>query len=176
MQVVLQETVYHLGLVGDVIDVSAGYYRNFLSPRKLAMAASHGNIRQAAHQKKLIEAVKIKQKVIALELKGRMEAVGLSFQHAAGQTKLFGSITSNEIYESLKTKGFEVGKKFIQMEGPIRTLGEHGVKIKLHPEVIAEMKVTVTKKEEVAEKGPPPQEVKKTRKKKEEKEAPETPA
>lgn len=148
MQIILQKTVPNIGLVGDLVDVKPGYYRNYLSPRKLAVLASTGSVRQIEHQKKMIEAKKLKERSLAQSIKTRIEAVPVSLVHAAGDgDRLFGSITSQEIVNALRQNGFEVDKKQLQVESPIKTLGEHQVKVKLHPEVFATVNVSVTRKE-----------------------------
>lgn len=148
MQVILQKTVPNLGLVGEVVQVAPGFYRNYLGPRKMALQATVGSVRQIAHQKKIIEAKTIKEKKLALELKSRIEAQPLTISHLAGEgEKLYGSITSQDIYLGLKEAGFEVDKKLIQMDAPIKTLGEHIAKVKIHPEVFADITITVQAKE-----------------------------
>ncbi len=157
MQIILQKTVSNIGLVGDVVDVKPGYFRNFLSPRKLAVLASTGSVRQIEHQKKVIEAQKVKERSLAQSIQTRIEASPITLTHSAGDgDKLFGSITSQEIVNALREGGFEVDKRQVQLEAPIKTLGEHDVKVKLHPDVVATVKVTIARKEgekkEVAEK------------------------
>ncbi|MBI2339010.1 MAG: 50S ribosomal protein L9 [Deltaproteobacteria bacterium] len=147
MQIILQKSVPHLGLVGDVVDVSNGYYRNFLGPRNLALLANPKSIRQVEHQKKVIEAKKIKEKAYATAVKEKMEANPVTIAHSAGAgDKLFGSVTSHEIIAALKGAGFEADKKLVKLESPIKTLGEHVVEVKLHPDVVAQVKIVVAKK------------------------------
>lgn len=149
MQIILQKTVSNLGLVGDVVQVAPGYYRNYLAPRKLAFIANPKSIRQMEHQKKIIEIKKTKEKTIALSLKEKIEANSVKLVHSAGAAdRLFGSVTSQEIVQKLKEAGFEVEKKYIQISVPIKSIGEHKVFIRLHPEVTAEITVEVAKKEE----------------------------
>lgn len=152
MQIILQKSVINLGLVGDVVDVSPGYYRNFLAPRALAFLANPKSIKQMEHQKRVVEAKKSQAKAESVALKERMEGAVLTLVHAAGSgDKLFGSVTSQEIVLKLKEAGFEVEKRYIQMEAPIKALGEHKIGVKLHPEVVAEIKLSVTRKEGSAE-------------------------
>src|SRR5690606_29461917 len=107
MQVILQKTVSNIGLVGDLVDVKPGYYRNFLLPRKLAVEASQGSVRQIEHQKKMIEAKKLKERTLAQSVQTRIEAGPVLLTHAAGDgDKLFGSITSQEIVNALRQGGF----------------------------------------------------------------------
>lgn len=149
MQVILQENVSNLGFVGDVVKVKNGYARNFLLPKKLAVAASEQNIAQFEHQKKLIEVKKAKKKVEADALRARLQSVAIVLHHAAGENeKLFGSVTNAEIQAELLTKGFDLDRKLIRIETPIRQLGEHTVSVQLHQDVAVELKVTVKAKVE----------------------------
>lgn len=154
MQVILQKTVSSLGLVGDVVDVAPGYYRNYLAPRKMAFLANPKSIKEVQHQKKVIEAKKIKEKGLAESLKAKVEEASLTLTHAAGAgEKLFGSITAQEIVLALKEKGFVVDRKMLQLPNPIKTVGQHVVGLRLHPDVIANVKIEVQKKEVAAEPG-----------------------
>ncbi len=147
MQIILQKNVTHLGMVGDVVGVKPGFFRNFLRPRKLALLADPGSVRQIEHQKKIIEAKKAKQKEEALTIKQKIEAHVVRLEHATGGgEKLFGSITAQEIAGSLKGAGFEVDRKLVKLDAPIKTIGEHQVEVKLHPEVTALVKIEVVKK------------------------------
>jgi len=148
MQIILQKNVKHVGFVGDVVDVKPGYYRNYLGPRHLALLANPKSIKQAEHQKKIIEAKKAKEKVAAEELRTKIEAHTLVLQHAAGAgDKLFGSITAQEIALALRKNGFEIERKQLKLEAPLKTLGLHTLEVKLHPEVTAPLKVEVQKKD-----------------------------
>lgn len=147
MEVILQENVSNLGFVGDVVKVKPGYARNFLFPRRLAAHADQGNIRRFEHQKKLIEVKKAQKKSEALDLKKRLEAVSLTIAHAAGEgEKLFGSVTSVELVDAIKVQGFDIDRKLIRTEAPIRTIGKHDIEIKLHQDVTAKLTVTVEAK------------------------------
>ena len=149
MQVILQENVSNLGFVGDVVKVKNGYARNFLLPKKLAVAASEQNIVQFEHQKKVIEVKKAKRKVEADALRARLQAVKVVLHHAAGENeKLFGSVTNSEIQAELLAQGFELDRKLIKIETPIRQLGDHTVSVQLHQDVVVDIKVTVLAKAE----------------------------
>ncbi len=148
MQVILQKNVSNLGLVGDVVTVAPGYYRNFLGPRNLALLANPGSIKEVEHQKKVIEAKKAKEKITAEGVKASIEKHNVKLAHAAGAgDKLFGSITAQEIILSLRKDGFELDRKMVRLEAPLKTLGEHIVEVRLHPEVTAQLKIIVEKKE-----------------------------
>lgn len=154
MQVILQQSVKSLGFVGDLVNVRPGYYRNFLGPRALALLANPKSIKQLEHQKKIIEAKKVVLKAKAMEQKEVLEKLALSITHAAGAgEKLFGSITNKEIMVTLREAGHDLDRKQILLVNPIRTIGEHLVEIKLHPEVVAGVKLNVLKKEEKIERS-----------------------
>ncbi|MBX7149340.1 50S ribosomal protein L9 [bacterium] len=168
MQVILQETVKNLGLVGDVVNVAPGYFRNYLAPRSLALLANPKSLKMVEHQKRLIDAKKAKAKEKSQQQKMKLETSVFSIEHAAGAgDKLFGSITSQEITLKINEQGFDIDRKLILLDQPLKTVGDHVVKIKLHPEVVAEVKIAVkakeTPKEDREEAAP-----KKSRRKKEE--------
>jgi large subunit ribosomal protein L9 len=146
MKVIIKQSVPSLGTFGDIVKVADGYARNYLIPRGFAVEATRGNLSQfeaerAAWEKK---ADKIKQE--AEEFGKELEAVELSFPRKAGEDdKLFGSVTSIDVHAALKEKGFEIDKKDILLDEPIKKLGVHTVGIKLHPEVTPNIKVWVVK-------------------------------
>lgn len=149
MQVILQENFPSLGFVGDLVNVKPGYARNFLFPKMIAMPASAENVRYIEHRTKLLEVKKAENKKLALQMKNKIEGILIEIKHSAGEgEKLFGSVTIGEIHDSVVEKGFEIDRKLIRMEAPIRTVGEHMVEVKLHQEVSAQLKVVVTRKEE----------------------------
>lgn len=144
MQVILQKTVTHLGMVGDVVDVKSGFFRNYLGPQGFALIADPKSIKQIEHQKKMIEFKKAKEKIDALKIKERLEAELLKITHAAGSMeKLFGSVTSQEVQNRLREAGFLVERRYILMDAPLRTVGKHIVQVKLHPEVIADVIIEI---------------------------------
>jgi large subunit ribosomal protein L9 len=146
MKVIIKQSVPSLGTFGDIVKVADGYARNYLIPRGFAVEATRGNLSQfeaerAAWEKK---ADKIKQE--AEEFGKELEAVELSFPRKAGEDdKLFGSVTSIDVHAALKEKGFEIDKKDILLDEPIKKLGVHTVGIKLHTEVTPNIKVWVVK-------------------------------
>ena len=172
MQIILQKTVRHVGFVGDVVNVKPGFFRNYLGPRGLATPVSKGSLKQVTHQKKVIEAKKLKEKQSANEIKTRLELVSVTLIREAGSTdKLFGSVTTSDIIQILSENGFELDKKQVLLEAPIRTVDTHTVAIKLHPEVTATIKVVVNKKP--VEKTQEKEEKKKPKKEKPAEKAPE---
>jgi len=146
VKIILKEDVAALGKTGDMLVVSDGYARNYLLPRGLAVEASSRNVKMLEHQKKVIQARVKKQKGKALELAEQLTGVSCTIARKAGEEeKLFGSVTSRDIEEALRSKGFAVDRKQILLEEPIKRLGEYSVPVKIHSEVTAEVKVQVVK-------------------------------
>ncbi len=144
MKVILVQFVDNLGVIGDVVEVANGYGRNYLIPSGLAIAASAKNKRQLEHEQRRrahrIDRARQDAQVFANEL----QKVHCRFTRKAGEEgKLFGSVTTMDIAESLKKAGFEIDRRSIQLEQPIKSLGEFAVPVRLRPEVVAELKVRV---------------------------------
>ncbi len=146
MKVFLKQDVAKIGKKGQILDVKEGYARNFLIPGGLAVEASGGAMKQIEEEKKASDRHKAKEKEEAQDLAKKIEAVSVLLKHKAGEEgRLFGSITSAEIAEALKHKNFNIDKKKIVLDEPIRLVGDYEVKIKLHPEVAAHLNVQVEK-------------------------------
>ncbi len=148
MKVILKTEVDNLGTFGDQVKVAPGYARNYLIPKGLAVEASKGNINQFNAEKDayLKKAQVIKDK--AEKLKGEIEAVSLDFTRKAAEgDKLFGSVTVHDIESALKSKGFEVERKNIHLDEPIKAVGQSTVEIKLHSQVVASVQVNVAREE-----------------------------
>ena len=144
MNVILTETVKGLGNMGEVVKVKPGYARNFLLPNKLAVEANTRNLNELEHHRRQLtrKAEKLTQEAEALKV--RIEALECVISHRAGEEgKLFGSVTSMEIEAALTAKGVEIDRRKIQLEQPIKMLGEHTVEIKLNVGVTAALKVKV---------------------------------
>ena len=153
MEVILKEDVINLGHRGDVVKVADGYGRNFLLPRKLALQATEENKAVIEQMKNASARRSASEKVQAEELVAKLEPLTLSFTRKSGESgQLFGSVTSADIAADLASKGFEVDRRKIALNEPLKTLGDHDVAIKLHREVTAHLKVKV-----VAEAGSEPQ-------------------
>ena len=143
MKVILSDDVKNLGKMGEVVNVSDGYARNFLLPKKFAVEANTKNLKEFEHNKKVIaeRASKIKESVKSAAEK--LSAVSLTIKAKTGEDdKLFGSVTNMNIAEALTAEGYDIDKKKIIME-PIKRLGEYSVTIKLPAEISAEVKVNV---------------------------------
>ncbi|MGI6120313.1 MAG: 50S ribosomal protein L9 [Desulfosporosinus sp.] len=145
MKVILQADVRGTGKQGQVLEVADGYARNYLFPKKLAIEATAGNIRDITHKKALEESRKEKEKEDAVELAGKINNLQVEVQMKTGEGgRLFGSVTSKEIADALKKQqGLEVDKRKIELNEPIKSLGNHKVNIKIHPDVSATLKVSV---------------------------------
>jgi large subunit ribosomal protein L9 len=150
MEVILKEDVINLGHRGDVVKVADGYGRNFLLPRKLALQATDANKAVIETMKTAAARRSASEKIQAEELLAKLEPVALSFTRKSGDGgHLFGSVTSADIAADLAAKGFEVDRRKIALNEPLKTVGDFDIAIKLHREVTAHLKVKV-----VAEAGP----------------------
>ncbi|MBI5492664.1 MAG: 50S ribosomal protein L9 [Deltaproteobacteria bacterium] len=148
MKVILKKDMDKLGHYGDQVKVADGYARNFLIPKGLAVTATLGNMRQFEAEKDAFMRKAAVKKEKADKLSAELEGVTLSFSRKAGEDeKLFGSVTSHDIEEALKAKGFEVEKKDILLAEPIKALGSFTVAVKLHSRVTANLKIEVAKEE-----------------------------
>ena len=150
MEVILKEDVDTLGHRGDVVKVADGYGRNFLLPKKLAIEATAANRNVIEQMKQSAVRRSAKEKSEAELLVTQLNQVELVFERKVGENDhLFGSVTASEIAHALEGKGFTIDRRKLQLEEPLRQLGEFHVPIKLHREVTAHVKVTV-KGEEAA--------------------------
>ena len=143
MKVILSEDVKNLGIMGDVVNVSDGYARNFLFPKKFAVEANTKNLKEFEHNKKIIaeRAAKIKESFKSVAEK--LSSVTLTIKAKTGEDdKLFGSVTNMNVAEALALEGFDIDKKKIVME-PIKKLGEYSATIKLHTDLSSEVKINV---------------------------------
>jgi len=146
MEVILRADVEALGRRGDVIKVAEGYGRNFLLPRGLAMPVTEANKAMIAKERKAHAARAAKEKAEFEDLATRIGGLRFVAPRKVGEHDvLYGSVTSGDVAEFLKAKGIEIDKRKVQLEEPIKRLGDHDVKIRLHPEVTATLKVLVSK-------------------------------
>ena len=146
MEVILREDVDKLGRRGDVVKVAEGYGRNFLLPRGLAMAVSDANKAMIAKERKAHEVRLAKEKEEFQAIAERIASLRYIAPRKTGENDvLYGSVTSGDIADFLKNKGVDIDKRKVQLDEPIKKLGEHEVSVKLHPEVSANLRVLVTK-------------------------------
>jgi large subunit ribosomal protein L9 len=144
MEVILREHVDNLGRRGDVVKVAAGYARNYLLPRKLALPVTEASRRQIDREREKAEARDAEEKAAAESQAQRIAAVDISIARRVGENQtMYGSVTSADIAQALAAKGFEVEKRRIHLPEPIKTIGEHTVPVKIHREVTADLKVKV---------------------------------
>ncbi len=149
MRVILRTDIEKLGKLGDVVDVRPGYARNYLIPKKLAMLATEGNIKKFENERKKLEEKLNAERFRAKELAEKLEALEIKIPVRVGEgDKLYGSVTSSNIVEILEKEGFEIDRKKIGLDKPIRSLGEYEIPVKLYPGVVATLKVAVVRFQE----------------------------
>jgi large subunit ribosomal protein L9 len=144
MKVILREDVKSLGRAGEVVNVSDGYARNYLFPKQFATEANTKNLKEFEHNKKVILDKAAKVKASIKSIADQMSSVSLTIKAKSGEDdKLFGSVTNMDIAEALAAQGYDIDKKKIIMDEPIKRLGEYSVTVKLHPDFSTEVKVHV---------------------------------
>ena len=144
MEVILREDVQALGKAGEIVRVRPGYARNYLLPRGLAYEATEGNKKRIAAETKARSARDLAARAEAERFALGLQTLPLTLSGKAGEEgKLFGSITAQDIADALSQHGYTVDRRRIELEHPIKTLGEHTVTVRLHPEVSAELHVSV---------------------------------
>ncbi len=143
--VLLREDIDNLGGRGEIVKVKAGYARNFLLPQGIATLATKGNIKQIEQEREALLKKAAVEKATAEAQKEQMGAISLTFERKAGEHgTLFGSVTSMDIADALKAKGYEIDRKRIVLRDPIKETGEFTVNVKLHREVAIPIPVKVT--------------------------------
>ncbi|MBF0553449.1 MAG: 50S ribosomal protein L9 [Nitrospirae bacterium] len=144
-KLILKEEVANLGDMGAIVNVARGYARNYLLPKNLAVEANPRNLKMLEHEKRIIAEKLKKLKVSADTMAARLSSQRIMLTAKAGEEgKLFGSITAKDISEALSVLGFEIDKRRIILDTHIKRTGEHAVKIKIHPQVHAQIIVEVT--------------------------------
>ena len=137
MEVILREHVEHLGN-------RAGYARNYLLPRKLALAVTDNNKRQIDREKKIAEARDMEEKAQAEAIAQRLSQLDIEIARRVGENDtLYGSVTSQDIAQALKDKGFDVDKRKIALADPLKALGESTIPVKIHRDVTVPLRVRV---------------------------------
>ena len=144
MEVILREDVKSLGKAGDLVRVKPGYGRNYLLPSGLAYEATEGNKKRIAAETRARSTRAAAERTEAEARAAQLGAVELTLKGKAGEEgKLFGSVTASDIAEALAAKGFEVDRRRIELDQPIKALGRHTVGVRLHADVRAEIRVDV---------------------------------
>ena len=148
MEVILREDIERLGSRGQVVKVADGYARNFLLPKRLAVAATDANRKIVEQERQAHLRREAKQKSEAEDLSKLMTGVVVTIAQTAGENdQLFGSVTSKDVADALAQKNFTIDRRKVLMEEPIKQLGEFKVPVRLHRDVTTEVTVQVVKEE-----------------------------
>jgi large subunit ribosomal protein L9 len=144
IEVILREDIKSLGQAGEMVRVKPGYARNYLLPQGLAYEATEGNKKRIAAETRARASRNQAERGDAERLAGTLSGLSLTLSGKAGEEgKLFGSITSQDIADALAREGHTIDRRRIELDHPIKTIGEHTVVIRLHPEVHAELRVAI---------------------------------
>ncbi|NLI33412.1 MAG: 50S ribosomal protein L9 [Deltaproteobacteria bacterium] len=148
MKVILTENIQSLGQIGDVVNVAAGYARNYLLPQRLAMEAVGKNIRDLEHKKKMLAQKRERVRQEMLSFSEKLNQVKITLRRKVSEEdKLYGSVSASDIQGFLQQQGFEVARRDIQLEQPIKQLGEYTVPIRVDTQITSHVSVTVEKEE-----------------------------
>ena len=148
MEVILREHVDNLGRRGDVVKVADGYARNYLLPRKLALTVTEANRKQIDRERRVVEAREAEERQTAEAFSNRLSQIEIVIARRVGETDaLYGSVTTADIAEALAAKGLEIERRKIQLDEPIKQLGDFTVPVRLHRDVAGTVKVSVVKEE-----------------------------
>ncbi len=146
MEIILRDHVEHLGTRGQIVKVADGYARNYLLPRKLALLATDANKKRVERERKIAEVREGEERSSSEAIAARLSTLELAFTRKVGETEhLFGSVTSQDIADAVKAKGFDIDKRKILLPDSLKALGEFSVPVKLHRDVTVQLKVTVSK-------------------------------
>lgn len=149
-KVLLREDVDDLGARGEIVRVRAGYARNYLLPRNLAVEATAGNVKGIESERAALLKKEAKERASAEAQSAQMGSLQLEFKRKAGeQGALYGSVTSMDVAEALRERGFEIERHRIHLREPLKRLGEYTVPVRLHREVTIDLKVRVASEGEV---------------------------
>ena len=152
MNVILLERVPKLGQMGDVVKVKPGFARNFLLPQKKALRATKDNITYFESQRKVLEAQNLERRQEAEAVGAKMSDLKVTIIRQASEAlQLYGSVTSRDIADGAGTQGVKIERSQVELDKPIKALGEHRIKIHLHAEVVVEISVLVARSAEEAE-------------------------
>ena len=148
MEIILREDIEKLGRRGQVVKVAAGYARNYLLPKRLAVEATEANKKIIEQERQAHLRREAKQQTEAAELAKLISGVKVTIAQKAGENdQLFGSVTAQDVVNALEKQNFTIERRKVQLEEPIKQLGEYRVPLKLHREVTAEITVEVVKEE-----------------------------
>ena len=148
MQVILREDIDKLGKIGDLVKVADGYARNFLVPKKKAIEATPDNLNSMNHAKKMVSDRIRRIKKDATAEADRLKGLAVIIKAKTGEEgKIFGSVTTMDIADAVKAQGVEIDKRKIVLDEPIKRLGDYTVSVKLHSDILADIKVSVIAEE-----------------------------
>ncbi|GKT10095.1 50S ribosomal protein L9 [Desulforhabdus sp. TSK] len=148
MKVILTENILSLGQIGQVVNVAPGYARNYLYPQGLALEATGRNVRELEHRKRMLAQKREQVRQEMLSLAGKLNQVKLTLRRkVVEEDKLYGSVTAVDIVGMLEEKGFDLARKSVQLDQPIKQLGEFSVPIRVDADVTANVSVVVEKEE-----------------------------
>lgn len=148
MKVILTENISALGEIGEVVNVAPGYARNFLFPQGLALEATGKNVKELEHKKAVLAKKRERVRQEMLSFAEKLKEVKIVLRRkVAEEDKLYGSVSSTDIASALESLGFDVPKKNIQLEVPIKQLGEHSIPIRVDAQITADITVVIEKEE-----------------------------
>jgi large subunit ribosomal protein L9 len=148
MRVILTENVASLGEIGELVNVARGYARNFLLPQKLALEATGKNVRELEHKQRMLgeKREKVRQQMLSLAEKlNRVRIVAK--RKVAEDQKLYGSVSATDIMSALAEQGFDVARKAVQLDQPVKQLGEHTIPVRVDAQIVANVTLVVEKEE-----------------------------
>lgn len=148
MKIILTESIPSLGQIGDVVNVAPGYARNYLFPKRLAMEAIEKNVRDLEHKKAILaeKREKVRQEMLSLAEKLSRVKVALK-RKVSEEDKLYGSVSAHDILAILETQGFELPRRSVQLDQPIKQLGDYTVSVRIDAQISAQVNVSVEKED-----------------------------
>lgn len=148
MKVILTENIAALGQIGQIVNVAPGYARNYLFPQGLALEAAEKNVRELEHRKRILAQKRERVQQSMLSLAQKLNEVTIVFRRKViEEDKLYGSVASADILGALEEKGFELARKSVQLDSPIKVLGEYSVPVRIDAQITAQVKLIIEKEE-----------------------------
>lgn len=148
MKVILTENIMPLGQIGEVVNVASGYARNYLLPQGLALEATGKNVRELEHRKRILAQKREKVRQEMLSLAEKLNQTRLVFRRKViEEDKLYGSVSAADILSALDERGFQLARKSVQLEQPIKALGESTVPVRVDAQIMAHLKLVIEKEE-----------------------------
>ncbi len=148
MKVILTENIMPLGQIGEVVNVASGYARNYLLPQGLALEATGKNVRELEHRKRILAQKREKVRQEMLSLAEKLNRTQLVFRRKViEEDKLYGSVSAADILSALDERGFQLARKSVQLEQPIKALGESTVPVRVDAQIMAHLKLVIEKEE-----------------------------